>query len=794
MKEAINAEPEGGSTMAKPFRGTINVDGRDSVPDWEPYMQPVAPEDASSVLYIVLDDVGFSAMEPWGGLIETPNINKLAASGLTYTNWHTTALCSPTRSSLLNGRNHTTNGMACIAEATSGFPNSNGHIPFECATIAEVLGERGWNTYMLGKWHLCPSDEMNMASTKRNWPVGRGFERFYGFLGGETNQWYPDLVYDNHPVEQPTTPEDGYHLTTDLVDKAIEFIKDARMIMPEKPFFMYFAPGACHAPHHAPKEWIEKYKGKFDMGYEAYRELVFDRQKQMGIFPADAQLTLINPYVQEESAEGKPWPPLDVVRPWDSLSDDEKRLFCRMAEVYAGFLSHTDHEIGRLLDFLEQTGQRDNTIVVLVSDNGASAEGGPNGSVNENKFFNSIPDTIEENLQYLDELGSPATYNHYPAGWAWAFNTPFKMWKRYNFEGGVADPLIVSWPNGIDAKGERRQQFLHATDIVPTTYDLLGIELPEVVKGFTQVPLEGFSFRSTFESNEVPTPRESAFFSMLGSRAVWHKGWKAVSVHPTIAGWGHFELDRWELYNTDEDPTETHDLAAEQPEKLQEMINHWFHLAGMYNGLPLEDRTAVEVLADPTRPQVAPPRERYVYYPDAAEVPETAAANIRNRSYSIAVEAEIDTADASGVLFSHGARFGGHALYVKDHKLKYVYSFVGSKVQTIESTKEIPTGRVVLGAAFVREGDQMPTSGTLSLFIDDEEVGEGRIQTQPGNFSLVGEGLNVGKDPGEPVTDDYSGTAPYAFSGGTIKEAVVDVSGEHYVDLELEALAMMKRE
>jgi arylsulfatase A-like enzyme len=780
--------------MSKQFQGKIDVDDRDSIPDWEPYLQPVAPDGAPNVLYIVLDDVGYSAMEPWGGLIETPNINKLAANGLTYTNWHTTALCSPTRSSLLNGRNHTTNGMACIAEATTGFPNSNGHIPFECATIAEVLGERGWNTYMLGKWHLCPSDEMNMASTKRNWPIGRGFERYYGFLGGETNQWYPDLIYDNHPVEQRSTPEEGYHLTTDLTDKAIEFIKDAKAIVPDKPFFMYFCPGATHAPHHAPKEWIEKYKGRFDMGYEAYREVVFERQKELGIFPEDAELTALNPYTGETSPDGKAWPPLDAVRPWDSLSGDEKRLFCRMAEVYAGFLSHTDHEIGRLLDFLEESGDLENTIVVFVSDNGASGEGGPNGSVNENKFFNGIPDTIEENLQYIDDLGSTKTYNHYPVGWAWAFNTPFKMWKRYNFEGGVADPLIVSWPKGIAAAGELRHQFLHATDVVPTMYDLLGVELPEVVKGYPQKPLEGVSFRSTFAGDDVPTPKTSAFFSMLGSRAVWHRGWKAVSVHPTIAGWHNFDSDRWELYDTTTDPTESRDLAGEHPEKVRELINHWFYLAGLYNGLPVMDGTAVEVLADPTRPQVAPPRDRYVYYPDAAEVPESAAVNIRNRSYSIAVEVDVEDADASGVLFSHGARFGGHALYVTDGQLKYVYNFVGSKEQIVESTKEIPTGKVIFGAAFVRDGTSMPATGTLSLFIDDEKVGEGTIMTQPGNFSLVGEGLNVGKDPAEPITDDYPGQSPYPFTGGTIKEAVVDVSGEHYVDLELEALAMMKRE
>ncbi|MBO0729840.1 MAG: arylsulfatase [Acidimicrobiaceae bacterium] len=779
--------------MARPFRGVINLDERNSVPDWDAYLQPVAPPGAPSVLYIMLDDVGFAAMEPFGGLIETPNINRLADAGLTYTNWHTTALCSPTRSSVLNGRNHTTNGMACIEEVTSGFPNANGHIPFECATIAEVLGDRGWNTYMLGKWHLCPLAEMNIASTKRNWPLGRGFERFYGFLGGETNQWYPDLIYDNHPVPPPAPPENGYHLTTDLTDKAIQFIKDAKMIAPEKPFFMYFAPGACHAPHHVAPEWIENYRGRFDIGYEAYREQVFTRQKQRGIFPADAHLTEINPYVQETSPGGKPWPGLDVVRPWNDLSEDDRRLFARMAEVYAGFLTHTDFEIGRLLDFLADSGQLENTIVVLMSDNGASAEGGPNGSVNENKFFNGIPDNIEENLQYLDLLGSPATYNHYPSGWAWAFNTPFKLWKRYNFEGGVADPLLISWPAGIKARGEVRHQFMHATDVLPTIYDLLGIEAPEVVSGHPQTPLEGVSFRATFDSDDIPTPKQSAFFSMLGSRAVWVQGWKAVSVHPTIAGWSHFEEDRWELYNTVEDPTESHDLAAENPDKLHQLINHWYHLAGMYQGLPLNDKSMEELLVE-DRPQVAPARDRYIYYPDAAEAPESAAVNIRNRSYSISVEAHIDSEDAAGVLFSHGARFGGHALYLKDRTLKYVYNFVGSKAQTIEGSRPIPTGDVVLSAAFTKVGDTMPTSGTLALYINDEKVGEGQIATQPGWFSLAGEGLNVGKDPASPVTDDYPGTSPYPLIGGTIKQAVVDVSGQPFVDLETEAVAVLARE
>jgi arylsulfatase len=777
-----------------PFKGTINVDIKDSVPDWGPYAQPEAPDGAPSVLYIVLDDVGFAAMEPWGGLIETPNINRLAAAGLTYTNWHTTALCSPTRSSLLTGRNHTTNGMACIAEATSGFPGSNGHIPFECATIAEVLGERGWNTYMLGKWHLCPADELNMASTKRNWPVGRGFERYYGFLGGETNQWYPDLVYDNHYVDQPKGPEEGYHLTTDLTDRAIGFIRDAKVVAPDKPFFMYFCPGATHAPHHAPKEWIAKYQGEFDEGYEAYREQVFDRQKRMGILPENADLSPINPYADTTSHDGKPWPEVDTVRPWESLSEEEKALFRRMAEVYAGFLSHTDHEIGRLLDYLQESGQLENTIVVLVSDNGASAEGGPNGSVNENKFFNGIPDDMADNLKYLDELGGPDTYNHYPSGWACAFNTPFKMWKRYNFEGGVADPMIVSWPRGIEAGGGLRHQYTHATDVVPTIYDCLGVELPAEVKGYPQIPVEGQSFRYSFDAADAPTQKETAFFTMLGSRAIWSKGWKAVTAVPAApGGWGDNLHDRWELYHTAVDPTEMHDLADRYPEKVQELVALWFYEAGLYNGLPIESRTAVEVLTT-ERPQIGKPRDRYVYYPDCAEVPEAAAVNIRNRSYTIAAEVDLHGPDANGVLFSHGAKFGGHALYVKDGKLKYVYNFCGLAEHMVVSEIDVPTGRAILAAGFVREGTDMPTHGTLTLYIDDKAVGSAQIRTQPGNFSLVGEGLNVGKDVGEPVTDDYAGQRPWTFTGGTIKRVTVDVSGAPYFDVEREAAAIMSRE
>ncbi len=780
--------------MSKPFKGVINVDIRDSVPDWEPYTQPMAPDGAPNVLYIVLDDVGFSAMEPFGGIIETPNINRIAERGLTFTNFHTTALCSPTRACLLTGRNHTTNGMACITEASAGFPNQNGHIPFECGTLAEVLGDRGWNTYAVGKWHLTAADEMNLASRKSQWPLGRGFERFYGFLGAETNQWYPDLTYDNHPVEQPYSPEEGYHFSVDITDKALSFIRDAKAIAPDKPFFLYYCPGAAHAPHHAPKEWADKYKGRFDMGYEALREQVFAKQKEMGVVTDKAELSPINPYIDEKSDDGTSWAELDTVRPWDSLSDDEKRLFCRMAEVYAGFLSHADHQIGRLLDHLEESGELDNTLIVLVSDNGASGEGGPNGSVNENKIFNGIPDRIEDNLPFIDELGSPKTYNHYCTGWACAFNTPFKMWKRYsNWEGGTADPMIVSWPKQIAKPGTRRQ-FVHAIDIVPTVYECLGIEPPDVVKGYTQYPIEGVSFAAALHGPVVKTGKETQFFSMLGTRAIWHQGWKAAALSPAAPeSWPNFATQRWELFDTENDPSECHDLAAEQPQKLQELISLWWAEAGRYNAFPLESRNAVEILTT-ERPKLAKPQTQYSYYPGGSEIPEHVTPNIRNRSFTIAVELTIDTEEAEGVLFSQGARFGGHALYIRDGRLKYVNNFAGIAEQIVESTESVPLGHVVVSASFEREGEAMPSEGTLTLHIRDQAVGEGRIKTQPGYFSLCGEGLNIGKDGGEPVTDDYPGDSPWAFAGGTIHKAIVDVSGEPFVDLAEEAKMAFARD
>ncbi len=782
-----------------PFGGVIRTDIRDSTPDWSPFEPPKAPDGAPNVLLIVLDDVGFSAMSCYGGPIETPNIDRIAASGTRFTQWHTTALCSPTRSCLLTGRNHTRNSMACITEAASGFPNASGSIPPENGMVSEILGERGWNTYIVGKWHLCPTDEMNLASTRRNWPTGRGFERFYGFLGAETNQWYPDLVHDNHPVDPPRLPEDGYHLTDDLTDKALEFIKDAKAVAPDKPFFLYYAPGACHAPHHAPKEWIDRFRGRFDEGYEVMREQTLARQKELGIVPQETELPPINPIGTPEDRtgpDGKRFPPLDYTKPWDSLSDDERRLFSRMAEVYAGFMAHADHHIGRLLDHLEATGELESTMVILVSDNGASGEGGPDGSVNENKLFNGIPDDLEQNLALIDELGGVRTYNHYTNGWAMAFNTPFKMWKRYEFNGGTADPCIISWPSASAGRGELRHQYHHAIDIVPTILEALGVEVPGAIKGHTQSHLDGVSMGSSLDDPSGPSARTTQFYSMLGSRGIWHDGWKAVTTHPTIAGWGNYNDDVWELYHTDVDRSESHNLAEEHPEKLRELVSLWFAEAGANGAFPLDDRSALEILLTP-RPQLSAPRDRYVYYPGVADVPEHQAVNIRNRSYAIGALVDIPSEGAEGVLFAHGSWFGGHALYVKDGRLHYAYNFVGLMEQRIDATEDMPAGEdLILSASFEKDGEDPPgvATGTLSLYHGDRKVGEGRIKTQPGYFELAGEGLCVGRDSGAAVTGDYPGSPPYRFTGGTIKRVVVDVSGEPYLDLERQAEAMLARE
>jgi arylsulfatase len=584
--------------MTAEFNGKIALDIRDSEPDWGPYAAPVAPAGAPNVLYLVWDDIGIATWDCFGGLVEMPAMSRIAEKGVRLSQFHTTALCSPTRAALLTGRNATTVGMATIEEFTDGFPNSNGRIPYDTALLPEVLAEHGYNTYCIGKWHLTPLEESSLAATKRHWPLGRGFERFYGFLGGETDQWYPDLVYDNHPVAPPAGPEDGYHLSKDLADRTIEFIKDSKVIAPDKPWFTYLCPGAGHAPHHVFKDWADRYAGTFDMGYERYREIVLENQKRLGIVPADTELSQINPYLDVKGPGGEPWPVQDTVRPWDTLGDEEKRLFARMAEVFAGFLTYTDAQIGRILDYLDESGQLDNTVIVVISDNGASGEGGPNGSVNESKFFNGYIDTVEDSMRYFDVLGSPQTFNHYPIGWAMAFNTPYKLFKRYaSHEGGIADSAIISWPNGIGAHGEVRDNYVNVSDITPTVYDLLGITPPDEVRGIAQKPLDGVSFAATLKDGKVKSGKETQYYAMLGTRGIWHDGWFANTVHAASpAGWSHFDTDRWELFHIESDRSQCHDLAAEHPEKLEELKALWFAEAARYNGLPLADLNIFETL------------------------------------------------------------------------------------------------------------------------------------------------------------------------------------------------------
>jgi arylsulfatase len=782
--------------MSQRWNGRLAVDIRDAEPDWTPYIQPTAPPGAPNVLMIVWDDVGYGALDVHGGPIEAPAMRRIADNGLRYGNFHTTALCSPTRSALLTGRNATTNNMACITEATSGYPGFSGRIPMENGLISEVLSELGWNTYLLGKWHLTPAEEMDASAWKGRWPLGRGFENFYGILGAETNQWYPDLTRDNHPVEPPATPEEGYHLSKDLADQAVRYIRDAKQVAPDKPWFMYFAPGAAHAPHHVFKEWADKYRGRFDEGYEAIRDGILANQKRIGLLPDDVELSPINPHGEPDTQGplGQPWPQLDFVRPWDSLTADEQRLFARMAEVFAGFVSYTDAQIGRLLDFLDESGQLDNTIIMVVSDNGSSGEGGPNGSVNENKFFNNVPDRIEDNLARIDDLGGTSTYNHYPTGWAWAFDTPFPYWKRFaGYEGGTADLCLVSWPNGIAARGEVRHQYLHSIDLVPTLYEMLGIEPPEAIKGHPQTPLEGDSFTASFTDPDAPG-RQTQFYSMLGMRAIYHDGWLANTLHPPISGWSHFDQDVWELYHLSEDRAQTRNVAAEHPQRLEDLKGQWWFYAGKFNGLPLDDRSPLEILNTP-RPQPSPPRGRYVYYPDTAAVPESVSVNIRRRSYTIGAGVTTESPDAHGILFTAGGVVGGHSLYIKDRQLHYVYNWLGEKRQTIFGPLPAEPGRHILTAEFAKTADDPATHsavGTLTLYVDMEPIASGEIMTQPGFFALAGDGLTVGRATGSPVTTDY--THPFTFTGGTIDRVVVDVTGDQYIDAEKEVMAWLLRD
>lgn len=770
------------------FKGKIALDVRDSEADWSAYTPKQAPEDAPNILFVLYDDTGLGAWSPYGGRISMPTLDRLAENGLTYTQWHTTALCSPTRSTILTGRNHHLNGMASITETADGFPGSNGRVPDDCAPFAEILRDNGYSTFWIGKNHNVPEQDVAPGGSRAEWPTSIGFDRFYGFLGGETNNWYPDLVEDNHFIEPPATPEEGYHLSKDLADKALEMLQNQNATNPSKPWYMWFNPGANHAPHHSPKAYADKYKGMFDDGYDAYRDWVVNRMKEKGIIPEDTELTPFNP-MPEDMAN-----PSDYVRPWDELNEDEKKLFARMAEVYAGFSEYTDVQVGRIVDYLEESGQLENTIILYAADNGASGEGSPYGSVNENKFFNGYPDDLEENLKYLDVLGGPETYNHFPTGWAAAFSAPFKMFKRYSqYAGGTNDPLVISWPKGIKAKGELRHQYHHSVDIVPTLLEVIGIEMPEVYNGVKQTPLSGVSMAYTFDAEpDAPTQKQVQYYCMLGTRGIWKDGWKAAAVHSPLSGKGNFENDVWELYHVEEDRSESKNLAQEHPEKLQELIDTWFEEAEKNKVLPLDDRSAAEILTI-ERPSQEPPRDRYVYYPNTAPVPEGVAVNIRGRNYKILANVEITDPNASGVLFAHGSRFGGHSLFIKDKKLHYVYNFLGIKPeQTFVSNETLKPGKYTLGMEFTKDdaGEYGESLGSMKLYINEDVVAEGTMKTQPAKFTLSGDGLCVGYDSGDAVSELYQ--SPGKFKGGNIQFVGVTVEGTPYRNLEAEARRLMK--
>ncbi|TFV98038.1 arylsulfatase [Leifsonia flava] len=781
--------------MAREFKGEIKLDVRDSTADWEAFLPDKAPAGAPNVLVVLYDDTGTAAWSPYGGRINMPTMDRLAGNGLTYSQWHTTALCSPTRSTFLTGRNHHQNGFATISESSTGFPGYNSHIPPSNATMANVLRDAGWSTFWVGKNHNVPIDEWTAGASKKNWPLAQGYDRFYGFIGGETNNWYPSLAEDNHYIDQPYLPEDGYHLSKDLADQALKMIRDVKQTEPDKPWYLWFCPGANHAPHHAPEEYIAKYKGAFDDGYEAYREWVLPRMIERGILPEGTDITQMNPMPDGTFTQ------TDLVRPWAELSAEERAMFCRMAEVFAGFSEYTDAQVGRIVDYLEESGQLENTIIMYCADNGASGEGSPNGSVNEGKIFGGYPDDEAQNLTMVDKLGSPDTYNHYPTGWAMAFSTPYRMFKRYSYQGGVCDPLVIHYPAGIAAKGEVRGQYHHSTDIVPTILELCGVEMPETYNGVEQTPLAGVSMAYTFDAEpDAPTRKKTQYYEMLGSRGIWHEGWKAVAEHGPMAGMSGFENDTWQLFHTDVDRAEAHDLAAEHPEKLEELKALWLEEAKANDVLPLNDLQIIgnakdfETFITMEFHQPAPPSGQYTYYPGTSEVPERSAANVHNVSYKILAEVEL-TGETEGIIFAHGSRFGGHALFIKDGTITYAYNFLGIPPEDRISAPAPTSGKHIIGVEFTKEkiGEYREGVGPLKLFIDDQQVGEQEIRTVLGHFSLCGEGLCIGYDSADAVSSMYAGSR-FEFTGGEIAKVVFDIADDAYIDAEAHMAAAMSRD
>jgi arylsulfatase A-like enzyme len=752
----------------QPFEGVIGRTLDDSTPWWPPV--PTAPPGSPNVVVVLLDDVGYAQLGCYGSDIATPTFDAVAQRGLRFSNFHTTALCSPTRACLLTGRNHHTNGMGRIVEFNSGFPGYDAYVPKDSGFISEILLANHYATMAVGKWHLAPPAEMTAGAPKDKWPLGRGFEHFYGFMGGETDQYHPDLVHDNHQVDPPATPEQGYHLTEDLVDRAISYVTDLRAVSPDKPFFLWFAPGACHAPHQAPPDYIDRYSGRFDQGWDRWREEVYARQLASGLLPAGTQLS-----------ERPHWVPA-----WDTLSSEEKRLYARMMEVYAGFMTHTDAEVGRLLEFIDSLGETDDTLVLIMSDNGASAEGGPRGSFNEMYFFNFEPESLEENLARIDLLGTPKAHNHYPWGWAWAGNTPLKRWKRETHEGGVCDPLLVSWPGRLPSTGETRHQYVHAIDIMPTLLDLLGLDAPDLIKGVAQRPIEGVSFAPVLTDGAEPTRHLTQYYEMLGSRALYHDGWKAVVFH-AMAGLPYdgsdphkpFDQDDWELYHVAEDFSETNDLASAEPARLAEMVERWWTEAEKHQVLPLTNQPVAGI-------DHRWRRSRFEFRPGMASLPETLAPNLRNRSWRLLAELHVpDDGGVEGVIATQGSNAGGWTAFIQDRRLHYVYNFLGAILTTVSAEVDLPAGEVTARIEFSATG---AFQGDVDLFYGDVPVGQGHVgRTHLITFGM--HGFTTGYQRGPAVSPAYEGR--FEITPGALERVVIEAEGRPWRDPAREDRAAM---
>ena len=719
--------------MTKPQVGTTV---QESTPAWDPPRQP--PAGAPNVVVIALDDTGFAQLGCYGSDIDTPNIDRLAAGGLRYTNFHTTALCSPTRACLHTGRNHHSVGMRFISNIDSGFSNCRGVISPTAATMAEILRDQGYGTFALGKWHLATLEDCSPAGPMDHWPLQRGFDRYYGFIGGATDQFSPELTVDNHPIDPPL--REGYHVSEDIVDQAISMITAHQGSSPGNRFFTYVAFGATHSPHQAPAEYIEKYRGKYDDGWDVVRQRWFEKQLATGIIPEDTTLSPRNPGNE----------------PWDELSEPQQKLYARMQEAFAGFLDHTDHQIGRLINFLEMIDVLDDTIVVLISDNGASQEGGKHGTLNELAFFNKTWIPVEDMVDRIDEIGGPNLYNNYPRGWSQVGNTPLRFYKQNTYEGGIRDPLIIHWPNGISDAGTLRDQYHHVSDVWPTIMEIVGIEAPEVYRGVPQQPIEGMSLRYTFDSADVATRKKTQYYEMLGHRGIWHDGWKAVTMHTSGTP---FEDDHWALYHTDSDFSECIDLAEEHPDKLRSLVDLWWSEAGKYNVLPLDDRTGADLLIL-RRPGHGAPGNTQRYLAGTPHLERSKTPDIRNRSFSIRARANRAAGD-NGVLVAFGARTGGYTFYVQDDCLVFEYNYLNT-MYSVRSTQALPEGDLDLIVTYAKTDEHQGTA-TLSCEHggESQELASGPIETLP--YRQTTYGMSIGKDSGPTVTAAYPG--PFAFEG-----------------------------